>query len=154
MLICEVNISNNVIALGTWFSMVVYISARFLFALIGENVSAHSTGSHKGIGGGIQIPAFFVLVFGFSKSLRKEREKINVVSVISSFDMERVLQNLLSTGELVERFFRITWVENASHYWFMGFALVYIGLKPLGNLMKFTQHIIHHGLGFPSSVDV
>ena len=43
-----------------------------------------------------------MLVFGFSKSLRKEREKINVVSVISGFDMERVLQDLLSTGELVE----------------------------------------------------
>ena len=49
-------------------------------------------------------PAFFVLVFGFSKSLRKEREKIDVVLVISGFNVERVLQNLLSTGELVERF--------------------------------------------------
>ena len=45
-----------------------------------------------------------MLVFGFSKSLRKEGEKIEVVSVISGFNMERVLQNLLSTGELVERF--------------------------------------------------
>ena len=54
MLIGEVNISNDVIALGTWFSMFVYISARFF--LIGENLTAHSTGSHKGIGGGIQIP--------------------------------------------------------------------------------------------------
>ena len=68
--------------------------------------------------------------------------------------MERVLQNLLSTGELVERFFRITWVENASHYWFIGLALVYIGLKPLGHLRKFTQHSIPHGFGFPGSVDV
>ena len=68
--------------------------------------------------------------------------------------MERVLQNLLSTGELVESFFRITWVENASHYWLIGLALVYIGLKPLGHLMKFTQHSIPHGFGFPSSVDV
>ena len=49
-------------------------------------------------------PAFFVLVFGFSKSLRKERVKIDVVLVISGFNVERVLQNLLSTGELVERF--------------------------------------------------
>ena len=49
-------------------------------------------------------PVFFVLVFGFSKSLRKEREEIDVVSVISGFNVERVLQNLLSTGELVERF--------------------------------------------------
>ena len=45
-----------------------------------------------------------MLVFGFSKSLRKEREEIDVVSVISGFNVERVLQNLLSTGELVERF--------------------------------------------------
>ena len=99
-------------------------------------------------------PAFFVLVFGFSKSLRKEREKINVVSVISGFDMERVLQNLLSTGELAESILRITWVKNASHNWLMWLALVYIGLKSLGDLMKFTQHSIPHGFGFPSTVEV
>ena len=34
----------------------VYIRARFLFALIGGNLTAQSTGSHRGIGGGIQIP--------------------------------------------------------------------------------------------------
>ena len=56
MLIGKVNISNDVIALGTWFSMFVYISARFRFALIGGNMTAHSTGSHKGTGGGIQVP--------------------------------------------------------------------------------------------------
>ena len=56
MLIGEVSISNEVIALGTWFSMFVYISARFRFALIGGNLTAHSTGSHKGIGDGIQVP--------------------------------------------------------------------------------------------------
>ena len=56
MLIGEVNISNDVMALGTWFSMFVYISTRFRFALIGGNLTAHSTGSHKGIGGGIQVP--------------------------------------------------------------------------------------------------
>ena len=55
MLIGKVNISNDVIALGTWFSMFVYISARFRFALIGGNMTAHSTGSHKGIGGGIKF---------------------------------------------------------------------------------------------------
>ena len=56
MPIGEVNISNDVVALGTWFSMFVYISTRFPFALIGGNLTAHSTGSHKGIGGGIQVP--------------------------------------------------------------------------------------------------
>ena len=56
MLIGKVNISNDVIFLGTWFSMFVYISARFRFAPIGGNLTVHSTGSHKGIGSGIQIP--------------------------------------------------------------------------------------------------
>ena len=38
------------------FSMYVYIRAHFLSALIGGNLTAQSTGSHRGIGGGIQIP--------------------------------------------------------------------------------------------------
>ena len=37
------------------FSMFVYIRAHFRFMLIGRNLTAQSTGSHKGIGGGIQI---------------------------------------------------------------------------------------------------
>ena len=37
-------------------SMFVYIRARFRLALIGGNLTAQSTGSHRGIGGGIQIP--------------------------------------------------------------------------------------------------
>ena len=41
---------------GTCFSMFVYTRARFRFALIGKNMAAQSTGSHVGIGGGIQIP--------------------------------------------------------------------------------------------------
>ena len=40
----------------TYFSMFVYIRARFRFALIGGNLTALSTGSHREIGGGIQIP--------------------------------------------------------------------------------------------------
>ena len=51
MLIGTDDISNDVNTLGTCFSMLAYILARFRFALIGE-----STGSHRGIGGGIQIP--------------------------------------------------------------------------------------------------
>ena len=56
MLIGGDDISNDVITFGTWFSMFVYIRARFRFALIGGNLTAQSTGSHGGIGGGIQIP--------------------------------------------------------------------------------------------------
>ena len=56
MLIGGDDISNDVIILGTCFSIFVYIQARFRYALIGGNLTAQSTGSHRGIGGGIQIP--------------------------------------------------------------------------------------------------
>ena len=56
MLIGGDDISNDVITLGTCFLMFVYIRTRFRFALIGENLTAQSTGSHRGIDGGIQIP--------------------------------------------------------------------------------------------------
>ena len=39
----------EVIALGTCFSMFVYIHAHFHFVLIGRNLTAQSIGSHKGI---------------------------------------------------------------------------------------------------------
>ena len=48
--------SNDVITLGTCFSMFVYIHAHFHFVLIGRNLTVQSMGSHRGIGGGIQIP--------------------------------------------------------------------------------------------------
>ena len=38
----------NVITLDTRFSMFVYIRARFRFVLIGGNLTAQSTGSHRG----------------------------------------------------------------------------------------------------------
>ena len=44
-------IRNDVIILGTCFSMFVFIRARFRFALIGGNLTAQSTGSHRGIEG-------------------------------------------------------------------------------------------------------
>ena len=56
MLIGGDNISNDVITLGTCLLIFVYIRARFRFALIGGNLTAQSMGSHRGIGGGIQIP--------------------------------------------------------------------------------------------------
>ena len=49
------DISNDVITLGTCFSTFVYICARSRFALIGGNLTAQSTGSHREIGGRIQI---------------------------------------------------------------------------------------------------
>ena len=47
---------NNIITLCMCFSMFVYICAHFRFALIGGNLTAQLTGSHRGIGAGIQIP--------------------------------------------------------------------------------------------------
>ena len=38
------DISNDIITLGTCFSMFVYSLARFRFALIGRNLTAQSTG--------------------------------------------------------------------------------------------------------------
>ena len=58
MLIGGDDISNDVITLGACFHAffnVCLILARFRFALIGGNLAAQSTGSHRGIGGGIQI---------------------------------------------------------------------------------------------------
>ena len=56
MLIDGKDISSDVIILGTCFSMFVYIRARFCFARTGGNLTVQSTGSHRGIGRGIQIP--------------------------------------------------------------------------------------------------
>ena len=56
MLIGGDDISNDAITLGTCFSMFVYNRARFRFELIGGNLTAQSTGSHRRIGGRIQIP--------------------------------------------------------------------------------------------------
>ena len=56
MLIGGDDINNGVITLGACFLMFVYIRARFRFALIGGNLKAQSTGSHRGIESGIQIP--------------------------------------------------------------------------------------------------
>ena len=56
MLIGGDDISNDVITLARYFSTFAYIRARLRFALIGGNLTAQSMGSHRGIGGGIQIP--------------------------------------------------------------------------------------------------
>ena len=61
MLFGRDDISNDIITLGTLFSMFVYIRARFHFSPIGRNLTAQSTGCHRGIGGGIQIPEVYVV---------------------------------------------------------------------------------------------
>ena len=48
--------SNDIITLGMCFSMFVYICVHFRFTLIGRNLTAQLTGSHRGIGARIQIP--------------------------------------------------------------------------------------------------
>ena len=71
MLIGGDDISSDIITLGRCFSMFVHIHAHFHFVLIGGNLTAKSVarvknlhgihgksvGSHRGIRGGIQIPA-------------------------------------------------------------------------------------------------
>ena len=47
MLIGRDDISNDVITLGTGFSMFVYSHVRFHFALIGGNLTAQSMRSHR-----------------------------------------------------------------------------------------------------------
>ena len=47
-------ISNDVITLGTCFSMFVYIRACFRFVVIEGNLTAQLIGNHRGIGRGIQ----------------------------------------------------------------------------------------------------
>ena len=59
--LCEIligrnDISNDASTLGMCFSMFVYILALFCFVLIGGNLTAQLTGSHRGIGGRVQIP--------------------------------------------------------------------------------------------------
>ena len=50
------DINNDVITMNMCFPMFVYIPALFRLSLIGGNLTAQSTGSHRGIGGAIQIP--------------------------------------------------------------------------------------------------
>ena len=52
----KILIGGDDIPLSRVFSRFVYIRARFRFALIVGNLTAQSTESLKGIGGGIQIP--------------------------------------------------------------------------------------------------
>ena len=87
---CEVLIggddfSNDVITLRTCYSMFVYICTRFPFPLTGGNLTAQSTGSHRGIGGGIKFQSSFREVVVSSPSFsrpaaRASRRACNVTS--------------------------------------------------------------------------
>ena len=56
MLIGRSDMSNDVSAFGTCFSIFVYILAHFDFTLTCGNLTAQSMANHREIGGGIQIP--------------------------------------------------------------------------------------------------
>ena len=56
MLIGGDDISNDIITLVHVFFNVCLHLRPFRFPLTGRNLTAQSTGSHRGIGGGIQIP--------------------------------------------------------------------------------------------------
>ena len=56
MLIGVGDISNDLITPRHVFFNVCLQSRSFPLRMIGGNLTAHSTGSHRGIGGGIQIP--------------------------------------------------------------------------------------------------
>ena len=71
LLIGEDDISNEVIILGMCFSIFVYICARFHFTLIGRNLTAQSTGSHRGTVRGIQIPETYSHVVARSPSFSR-----------------------------------------------------------------------------------
>ena len=72
MLIGEDDISNDVITLGSCFSMFIYIRARFRFALIRGKLTAQSTGNHREVGGGIQIPETYSCKLFFLFPLRRQ----------------------------------------------------------------------------------
>ena len=73
MLIGGDDISNDVITLGSCFpAMFIYIRARFRFALIGGKLTAQSTGNHREVGGGIQIPETYSCKLFFLFPLRRQ----------------------------------------------------------------------------------
>ena len=56
MRLAEMTLVVTSFTFGLCFLMFVYIRVLFHFTLIGGNLTAQLMGSHKGIGGGIQIP--------------------------------------------------------------------------------------------------
>ena len=80
------NNSNDVTIPGTCFSMFVYIHALFRFALIGGNLTAQSTGSHRGIGVGVQI-ADVVASSWLSKLFFRAEVKMTLGLVHASYSL-------------------------------------------------------------------
>ena len=70
------DISNDIVTLSTWFSMFVYICAHFCFVLIGRNLTAQLTGSHKI---GIQIPETHWMI-SFLSPTRRQRSPESLLS--------------------------------------------------------------------------
>ena len=82
--------------------------ARFRFALIGGNLTAQSKGSHRGIGGGIQIPnsCYFFAIF-VSECLTKSSCASFLVEIASKFLLVRSILGislLESHGKLQSHF--------------------------------------------------
>ena len=76
MLIGADDIGNDVITLGTCFSMFVFLRARFPLALIGGNLTAQATGNHRRIEGGIQmLETYCKLSPSFSRPSARAYEK-------------------------------------------------------------------------------
>ena len=59
MLIGGDDISNDIITLGMCFSMFFHIRAHFRFAVMGGNLTAQSTGSHRGRDVVASSPSFY-----------------------------------------------------------------------------------------------
>ena len=94
------DISNDVITLGTCFSMFVYIRARLRFMLIGRNLTAQSMGSHRGIGDVVaSSPSFSRL------AARAPRRACSQAISVST-------QNLFDIGSMF--FFRMTVIVTGS----------------------------------------
>ena len=79
MMIGRDDISNDIVTLSTCFSMFVYIRAHFCFVLIGRNLTAQLTGSHKEIGIGIQIPETHCML-SFLSPTRRQRSPESLLS--------------------------------------------------------------------------
>ena len=96
-LFCEMVIGgddtgNDVITLDTCFSMIVYVHARFRFALIGRNLTAQSTRSHKDVVA--SSPTFS------RPAARAPRRACKQVLIENSFQRVRAFQIDLDSGRV------------------------------------------------------
>ena len=92
MLIGGDDTDNDVITLGTCFSMFVYVRVRFRFALIGRNLTAQSTRSHRDLVA--SSPTFSRL------ATRAPRRACSQVIIENSFQRVRAFQIELNFGSV------------------------------------------------------